>query len=281
MSVRRKTAVTSALQRESGRLLPVHDLDVDGILKLFDHLPRVYLFVKNLEHRFIRVNRGFLALHGCRSEADAIGRTDFDFHPPVLATQYVEEDRRVMETGQTVEAQAWLVQGADGMPRWYLSTKIPLYDRRGRINGLAGVLLPYDHASAGDLPGEYRRLTATCEHVLANYASPITVADLAEKANLSVSQLQREFRKLFGMTPTDYLQRVRLLMARRSLEHSSQPIGQIALACGFYDQSHFTRAFRAATGLQPLAYRRRFTPRPPAVGRVEFTDKPKKQEPRL
>ena len=39
------------------------------------------------------------------------------------------------------------------------------------------------------------------------------------------------------------------------------PAGQIALDCGFYDQSHFNRAFRAATGLRPLEYRKRFAPR--------------------
>ncbi|HEX8915394.1 MAG TPA: helix-turn-helix domain-containing protein [Humisphaera sp.] len=233
--------------------------DAAALAPLFDHLPRVYLFVKDREHRFVRVNRAFLLLHGCRTEFDVVGRTDFDFHPPALAAQYVEEDKRVMATGQTLADRAWLVRGADGMPRWYLSTKMPLRDRRGKVVGLAGVLTPYDHA--GDAPGDYRRLTPAFEHALAHYGEPVTVGELAERASLSVSQFQRQFRRLFGMTPSDYLLRVRLLAARRQLEQTADPVGTIALRCGFYDQSHFTRAFRAQTGLRPLEYRSRFGPR--------------------
>jgi AraC-like DNA-binding protein len=96
---------------------------------------------------------------------------------------------------------------------------------------------------------------------LAHYGEPIAVADLATRTHLSPSQLQREFRRLFGMSVGDYLLRVRLIMARRRLEATLDPVGQIALDCGFYDQSHFTRAFRAETGLRPLEYRLRFSPR--------------------
>lgn len=227
--------------------------------ELFDVLPRIYLFIKDHRHRFIKVNRGLVQLLGCRDESDVIGRTDFDFLPPAFAAQYVEEDRRVIESGRALTDQVWLVQGADGMPRWYISSKFPVFGERGAVIGIAGVMRLYDHA--GDAPGAYQRLTQACEFVLANYGQPIAIADLAKRANLSASQLQREFRRLFGMNPGDYILRVRLLMARRQLEESTAPVGQIALDCGFYDQSHFTRAFRKAIGLRPLEYRGRFTPK--------------------
>jgi len=94
--------------------------------------------------------------------------------------------------------------------------------------------------------------------VLAHHRERLTVAELAGMANLSVSQLQREFRRLFNMSPGDYLIRVRLLVARRQLEETHLPVGEIALDCGFYDQSHFNRAFRQQVGLTPRAYRKRF-----------------------
>jgi AraC-like DNA-binding protein len=50
--------------------------------------------------------------------------------------------------------------------------------------------------------------------------------------------------------------RLRLQLARRQLTESNDAVGTIAQACGFYDQSHFTRAFKKYTGLTPLAYRR-------------------------
>lgn len=226
-------------------------------VELFDVLPDVYLFVKDRHHRYMKVNRSLFELHGCRTESEMLGRTDFDFNPPTLAAQYVDEDRRVIETRRPLVNQVWLVQSADGMPRWYASSKFPVFGSTGGVIGIAGVMRPYDRA--GDAPGDYRRLTRACEYVLQNYPQPIAMTDLASRAHLSASQLQREFRRLFGMNPGEYILRVRLLMARRQLEGSSAPVGRIALDCGFYDQSHFTRAFRAATGLRPLEYRRRFT----------------------
>lgn len=226
--------------------------------ELFDVLPNIFLFVKDRRHRYMKVNQALVAVHGCRQESEMLGRTDFDFHPPTLAAQYVEEDRRVMSSRAPLVDQVWLVRSADGTPRWYISSKFPIFGARRAVIGIAGVMRLYDHA--GNAPGDYRRLTEACEFVLANYAQPIAIADLAQRANLSTSQLQREFRRLFNMNPGDYVLRVRLLIARRQLEETNAPVGQIALDCGFYDQSHFTRAFRAATGLRPLEYRRRFCP---------------------
>ncbi len=227
--------------------------------EMFDVLPETYLFIKDRGHHYMKVNRALAVIHGFASEHEMLGRTDFAFHPPALAAQYVEEDRRVMESGRPLVDQVWLVQSADGTPRWYVSSKFPVRGPGGAVMGVAGVMRPYDHA--GGAPGDYQRLTRACEYVLAHYGEPIAVADIARRAHLSESQLQREFRRLFGMSLGAYLLRVRLIMSRRRLEASSDPVGRIALECGFYDQSHFTRAFRAETGLRPLEYRRRFSPR--------------------
>lgn len=59
------------------------------------------------------------------------------------------------------------------------------------------------------------------------------------------------------MTVEDYILRLRLLAARRRLRTTTVAVGRIATDCGFYDQAHFTRAFRKHTGQTPLEYRRR------------------------
>lgn len=223
---------------------------------LFDYLPRVYLFIKDSESRFVKVNRPFVQLHGFRDESEILGKNDFAFHPPALAAQYIEEDRLVMDSGTPLPDQVWLVLGSDQMPRWYVSTKMPLMGRNGRPAGIAGVMRPYEHA--GPAPADYHRLTPVMEFVLANFGERISIQKLAELANLSVSQLQREFKRLFAMSPSDYLMKVRLLMARRKLEKTGESIGSIALDCGFYDQSHFTKTFRADLGMPPLEYRKQF-----------------------
>ena len=231
----------------------------EQILRLFDALPDVFLFVKDRHSRFTDCNAAWLAMHRCSTAAEMHGKSDADFHPPALAAQYVAEDRQVMKSGRPLHDQSWLVSDHEGMPRWYLCTKIPLFDARGRVSGLAGIMRPLDHT--GNAPDEYRRLTPALEYVIAHYGRPIACVHLAERAGLSVSQLQREFRRLFNISPGDYILYTRLTMARRRLEQTTEPIGRIAADCGFYDQAHFTRAFRKHAGLPPQQYRQRHSSR--------------------
>ncbi|MFM7411990.1 MAG: helix-turn-helix domain-containing protein [Planctomycetota bacterium] len=228
------------------------------VLRLFDALPDVYLFVKDRESRFVTANAAWLALHGFPSEAAAVGKSDYDLNPPALAAQYVAEDQRVMRAGKPLREQAWLVPDHTGLPQWYLCTKLPLSAADGGVIGIAGVLRPF--GNAGHAPDEYRRLTPVLEHVVTQYRRPLAVGDLARRAGLSASQLQREFRRLFGMTVGDYVLRLRLLMAQRRLRLTTDAAGRIAIDCGFYDQAHFTRAFKRHTGQTPLEYRRGLRP---------------------
>jgi AraC-like DNA-binding protein len=226
------------------------------LTQLFNYLPRAYLFFKDTQGQFVGANPAFLSLHGCASKKELIGKTDFDFHPPALASQYVEEDQHVMASREPLAEKVWLVMGYDQMPRWYLSTKIPLFNPRSRLIGITGIMRLYDHV--GSAPSDYHRLTPVMEFVLAHYGDNLNVARLAKRASLSVSQLQREFQRLFGMSPGDYVIRVRLLIARRQLEETRRSMGDIALNCGFYDQSHFNRSFRQHVGMTPRSYRKRF-----------------------
>jgi transcriptional regulator GlxA family with amidase domain len=138
------------------------------------------------------------------------------------------------------------------MPQVYLCNKIPLFDRKKEVIGIAGVKRPYDqiaHATSG-----HSRLLKVVQFVTAHFGEDINVADLAAKACLSPSQLHREFARLFGTTPNRYLREVRVGVARHLLEAGEQSMAQIARHCGFYDQSHFTRQFKTSTGLTPRQY---------------------------
>jgi PAS domain S-box-containing protein len=230
--------------------------DARSILGLFDHLPDVSLFVKNAEHRFVKVNRNFLSRHGLQNEDEAIGKCDFDFHPPAMAEQYVAEDKKVMQSRNAIVDEVWLVLRHDGMPVWYLSTKLPMLNRQGEVIGLAGILKPHDRANQPH--GPYGRLGKVCNFVLENYGSQITVESMAEQIDISISQLQREFATYFRMSPRDYLAKVRLSMAQHQLLHSDKSLGRIAIECGYYDQSHFNRIFRKATGQTPREFQNQF-----------------------
>jgi AraC family transcriptional regulator len=84
----------------------------------------------------------------------------------------------------------------------------------------------------------------------------LRVADLAAAQGVHPVSLARAFRRHFGVTPGEYVRRLRLEEARRRVEESRDPLAEVAAACGFSDQSHLTRAFRRRFGAPPGRRRR-------------------------
>ena len=80
---------------------------------------------------------------------------------------------------------------------------------------------------------------------------PISVIDLADQLGYSNFYFLREFKKLTGVTPYQYLLTRRLEQGKKQLASGSANIAQIASETGFTDQSHFTRAFKGAYGITP------------------------------
>ena len=83
----------------------------------------------------------------------------------------------------------------------------------------------------------------------------ITLDDLAGLCDLGRFPFLKQFKRTIGMTPHAWLLRLRLERACGLLSRSGQPIIDVAHAVGFYDQSHFNRAFRQAFGVAPSRYR--------------------------
>jgi AraC-like DNA-binding protein/mannose-6-phosphate isomerase-like protein (cupin superfamily) len=88
-----------------------------------------------------------------------------------------------------------------------------------------------------------------------NFRDPIRVEDLADIANLSVSHLQRKFRKIYDTTPISYINKLRIHDACEMLKDESNSMTHIAYHCGFGSSSFFSRQFRQALGESPSAYR--------------------------
>jgi AraC-like DNA-binding protein len=78
---------------------------------------------------------------------------------------------------------------------------------------------------------------------------------LADLAGLSLSQLERQFRRVFHLTPQQWLTRLRIEAAMQQLQ-GEDTIAAIGQSCGFSDQSAFSRQFKAMVGLTPRDYRR-------------------------
>ena len=107
------------------------------------------------------------------------------------------------------------------------------------------------------VPGPASRLAGLLATLQAHPERGWTAADMAARVGLSVSRLHAVFREELDTTAQAWLTERRIERAQRWLADTSLPLAEIALACGYADQSAFTRAFGRATGLAPAAYRRR------------------------
>jgi AraC-like DNA-binding protein len=226
-----------------------------GVQALFDRMPDVYFFAKNRAGRFIAVNQAFLQKRVGHSRKRAfLGTTDFDFWPRDIAEKYIKDDLQVMSSGKSLENVVEPAILPDRSMEWHLVTKIPLYDLQNRIAGIAG----YGRDLNNENQGLLLHMGKVFDHVVRNYQSNINIAELAALLSLSISQFERQFKKLFAITPIQYLSRVRVDMACQALVGKTGSISQVARQTGFYDSSHFTRNFRKIMGLTPREYRLRY-----------------------
>jgi AraC family transcriptional regulator len=90
----------------------------------------------------------------------------------------------------------------------------------------------------------------------ANFKEAVNLEDAARQAGLSPFHFLRVFSKVVGVTPHQYLLRLRLREAARLLAEGSRPVTDVAFDAGFADLSNFVRTFRRAAGLPPRAFRK-------------------------
>jgi transcriptional regulator GlxA family with amidase domain len=90
----------------------------------------------------------------------------------------------------------------------------------------------------------------------ARMATDISVTEVARECRLSRSHFCKAFKQTTGQSPYAWLTRYRITTAQSLLRGTSQPLADIALACGFGDQSHLTRMFSRLVGTPPGSWRR-------------------------
>jgi AraC family transcriptional regulator len=101
-------------------------------------------------------------------------------------------------------------------------------------------------------PTVRRRVAALIE---ARLAAALPLEVLADEADLSTFHFAKMFKASFGLAPHRYVTERRIARAKDLLKEHRTSLAEIALACGFASQSHFTRRFAQATGLTPAAWR--------------------------
>ncbi|GJH26944.1 AraC family transcriptional regulator [Caballeronia novacaledonica] len=100
-------------------------------------------------------------------------------------------------------------------------------------------------------PAQWQRVREYCD---VHLAEKITLEELAAICNLERFHFLKLFKQTVGMTPHAWVVRLRLERACVLLSHTDRSLTQVAQQVGFYDQSHFSRAFRQAFGVAPSKY---------------------------
>ena len=111
--------------------------------QLFDHLPGISFFAKNSRFQIVCANRHFVESLGYKEENELIGKEDFDIFPQRLAENFRRDDEEVLKTGQARLNIVELFFNPQGIPDWFITNKMPLRDKAGRIVGTFGISRDY------------------------------------------------------------------------------------------------------------------------------------------
>ncbi len=219
---------------------------------LFDLIPDVVYFAKDREGRYTSVNETLVLRCGKRHKHEVLGRTPRDLFPTRLAEAYVAQDLAVVRSGQPIVDRLELHLFVGRGWGWCVTRKLPVR-AQGRVVGLVGISRDLGRPNAKD--PVYPRLGRVVQHLSERLGDDLRVTDLAALAELSVSQLERQFWRVFQLSPHRFLVKLRIERAAALLEGRGT-VASIAQACGYTDHSAFTRQFHAIVGVTPREYRR-------------------------
>lgn len=104
------------------------------------------------------------------------------------------------------------------------------------------------------------KLSSITNYIQKNYRENLTLEGVARQFGFSPSYLSRIFQKYVGINYKAYILELRTDMGYRLLMNTTQPIGEIAMACGFPDSRSFSKAFRKRYGTTPTEYRKNIHP---------------------
>ena len=132
-------AKETAEQNEAEQRILAENLKKERILlrTIVDSVPDA-IFVKDLASRKVMVNKADCQNCGVEKEEELLGTDDFDVFPIEFAERFLADDQKVMNEGICLLDTEECLKAPDGSNKWFLSSKMPLYDETGSIIGLVG-----------------------------------------------------------------------------------------------------------------------------------------------
>ena len=229
------------------------DRSLEAVNDVLATVPHVMFSIKSVDGTYLAANRAFAERAGVIGQGSVVGRTAAELFPPDLAEQYEAQDRSVIDTGLMLTNELEVITRRDRSYGWFLTSKSRWTDESGAAAGV--VCVSVDLRTSVDADGPHARLAEAVDVARRRFAERIEVADLAVAADMSVAQLERTCRRVLGLTPKQLVMRFRIEEGLRLLTTTDRALTDVAHACGYYDQSAFSRHFRKVVGSSPAAYR--------------------------
>ncbi len=221
---------------------------------LFDCLPDIVFFIKDVRGRYLAVNHTLVLRCGLLDKSELLGRTPTEVLGQHLATGYEAQDQAVIATGQAISKKLELHQYANQKVGWCLTNKFPFLDDSGVVLGLVGVSqdLRLPNLSSDD----FQHVADAVRYAEDHIADAPTIDDLSAIASMSRYRLDKRLRRVFGLSAGQWMLKLRIDFAQQQLSNSDLAIAAVAQNSGYADQSAFTRQFRLTTGMSPSDFRR-------------------------
>jgi AraC family transcriptional regulator len=168
---------------------------------------------------------------------------------PTISPRLFFFDQAIWDTALKLKAE---VESSDPGSRQYVEAlSLVLMHELSRLESTTS---PVMRLFRGGLPPWQRKRLV--EFIEEHLSEQISLATLAELANLSLFHFARAFKKSFGVSPHRYHSARRIDHARLLLQRTALSVTEIGVQTGFRETSSFTRAFRGFTGFTPTEYRR-------------------------
>lgn len=236
---------------------PIDEADLVRSLLMFapiwETLPHTVFFVKNTQAQYLYCNKALLKRLQLGDIRRLLGRTAAEVFDNDWGEHYTKQDLQVLGSGKPLNNELELHNYLSGGLGWCITHKVPIYDTEGSVIATMGMSVDIAGQDANK-PELNKKIARVAQYLRAHFDQNISMKDLENLVHLSAPQIERYFKKVFHLTPMQYLQKVRIDHAITLLK-GDMSIADIAIRCGYTDHSAFSRQFKASFGIPPSSFR--------------------------
>ena len=215
---------------------------------LMESVQDMRLVVKDLKGRYLYVNPCWLHENGLDSLDEVVGKTAAEVFPKWQATRYLREEKRVIEEGHIYDYQEFLLNSEGDLERWR-TVKAPWIEE-GIICGYVNV---GTRLGATNLENRSDNIPYVVRTIAQQACQPMNLDKLAATIGVSRRTLERRFKQEMDLTPSEFRTKCRMIQAKKLLSQGKKS-AVVSESCGYYDQSHFSKAFTLHIGKTPKQY---------------------------